>query len=380
MRTAKYNDYRIFRIVLLIILVIIGLFAYKKFVKAPCEHTAAGNTWITVDATCTEDGYRYKVCSECGEQFDNQVLSALGHRLNNTVITIEEPTCTKTGTGYKACSVCNEQLEFVEIPMVQHTYGEAVIENEVEHTLTQGASFEKVVYCTECDTELSRQKVDVEHTVTETISRVTDPDCINAGTDKRVVYCKECQKALETEIIEVEALGHNFEWTLAYNDGDFILSGVCTADECGHIYDPSVDTTYSYEVEHSHNTACTDPTCVNGCCVYVANVYNNGVKVGSATATNVIDAVNNHTIRTEDGQIVDILEFAQYDENGNIYFNISTYGITLVFDRAEGQTITEAMAEAWEKALRENGGYAEGVFKCAVCDGWINVRVYNDLA
>ena len=48
MRTAKYHDYTVLRIVLFIILVILGLFIYNQFIKAPLEHTAPDNAWITL--------------------------------------------------------------------------------------------------------------------------------------------------------------------------------------------------------------------------------------------------------------------------------------------------------------------------------------------
>lgn len=377
MRTAKYHDYTILRVLLFIILVILGIFAFKQFVKTPCEHKAASNSWITVDATCTEDGYKYKVCTECGEQFDNQVIASQGHKESADVIVVEEPTCTKTGTGYKACSVCKEQLGFVEIPVVEHTKGEQVIENVKEHTISQGASYEEVVYCTVCNEELSREKRDVAHNdvvVYETIA--SNPTCTEQGKVITTTYCNVCDKELDVKVTFLEPYGHSYDWTLEKNGDDFILSGTCTAVECGHEYDPATDAGYTYNVVHSHDTNCVDPTCVCGRCVYVATIYYNGSKIAEASAEEEFAAVLNHTVFV-DGVSVDISTYALVDDNGNVYYDIKTPGMVLVYEQKEGQTISEAIAEAWEKALRENNGFAEGAFKCSTCGTWINVRVYN---
>ena len=376
MRTAKYHDYTLLRILLFIILVVLGLFAYKHFVKAPCEHTSS-NGWVTVEPTCTEDGYRYKVCSDCGEQFGNQVLAALGHKLDNTVIEIEPATCTSKGSGYKACSVCKEELEFVELPVIEHTYGDTVIENVKEHTLTQGASYENVVYCTECNAELSRDEVKVEHTVTVTTTTTADPTCTEKGEEVTVIYCNECDKAISTETKVLEPKGHSFAWQLSYVEGDFVLDGKCTASECEYEYDPAVDTAYTYVVEKDE-AASVEACCISGYDIYVAIIYLEGAEVGRASVKVDLAPNQNHTILCENGPLM-VEDYIKYDENGVAYFNISTPGIVLVYEKQEGQTTADAMAAAWDA-----NGFALGTFKCGSVVGegehWVTVRVFNDLA
>lgn len=386
MRTAKYHDYTLLRILLFIILVILGVFAYKHFVKAPCEHTAPGKAWTTVEATCTDDGYRYKTCTECGEQFDNQVLPATGHKADDTVVEIEAATCTKAGTGYKACLVCGEHLETVVIPTVEHIAGETVVENEKEHTATQGASYENVVYCTECKGEISRKKVEVEHNVTVTTTTISLPTCTDNGEKKTVTYCNDCEKQLSVDVEYPAALGHKFDFevTYDYNENgeiEFTLSGKCTASECDHVYDPAEDEGYTLSIEHNHGAsdpACVAPTCVNGYCAYVATVKYNGQKVDEIIVKETIKYVDNHTILNAEGQLVNIFEsdYAIKDpETGRVYFNFSDVCIYLAYDKSEGQTITEAMSSEWDE-----NGFASGVIKCAACDNWILIIVYNDLA
>jgi hypothetical protein len=187
MRTAKYHDYTLFRILLFIALIVLGFFAYKHFVNPPCEHTAT--SWQTTEATCIEEGYRYKVCTKCGEQFANEVLKptghktnsasivikeatctedgycysecikcdeqldyevlkATGHKLDNEVITDKEATCSEEGSGHKICSVCENTIETVKIHMTEHTPRDPVIKNK-KHTFAEGASYEEHIFCTE---------------------------------------------------------------------------------------------------------------------------------------------------------------------------------------------------------------------------------------
>ena len=158
MRTAKYYDYTVLRIILFIILVIVGLFLYFKFVKSPCDHVPTSDGWIVSDPTCTEDGYRYKVCAECGEQFDNQTIDALGHK----------PT-------------------------------EAVKENETAATCTAEGAYDNVVYCQNCQTELSRETISVpmtEHTYGEWTT-TKEPTATEDGVKTRTCVCG----AEETEAI-----------------------------------------------------------------------------------------------------------------------------------------------------------------------------------
>ena len=394
MRTAKYNDYTFLRILLFIILIVLAIFACKHFVKAPCEHTGS---WKTVEATCTENGYKYKECTKCGEQYDNEVIEeALGHKFDDTEI-IEEATCTKTGSGYKVCSVCGEHAdEFVTIPVVAHTPGDTVIKNE-KHTLAEGASYEEHVYCTECDEQLSVKKVDVEHN-TEVRLTVNDPTCVDKGSEVKTIYCIDCDKELSTESKELAPLGHSFAWALNYKDGEAVLEGECTAPECDHIFDPAVDTTYTYVIEKDANDFYA-PNCAPGYEVYIATVSNNGEVVTTVKTVvelpadpevehtlyvKVKDSNGNWTVPNpeafseyninEDGYIVDdngklinFLQYAQKDAQG-IYFNISTPGIIKVAD------------SKWDE-----NGFAVGTFKCTtdVLDGhehWVTVRIYNDLA
>ena len=109
----------------------------------------------------------------------------------------------------------NELMDSYVIPC-EHVEGEAVSENEIAPTCTADGSYEKVVYCTLCDTELLRETVVVEtsgHTVE--INEAVAPDCVNTGLTAGE-YCSVCGEILsEQEVVpetghtEAEAVKEN---------------------------------------------------------------------------------------------------------------------------------------------------------------------------
>lgn len=342
MRTAKYHDFTGIKVALLfIVLVILGLFIYKQFIEQPPEHTPIEGWLVVTQPTCTEEGSKCKVCTDCGERYDYEVIPATGHS-----------------------------------PLA------AQIENEKPHTDTLGESYESVVYCKDCDFEISRNTVYPNHekvTIITTEVVTLEPTCDEQGTKEVTYKCADCDYVSKVESdVPVAPLGHHFNWEIIYADmGDRmepVVVGNCTANECGHVYDPRVDTGYTYTVDLTY------PECYFGENQYVATIRFNNEVIATATYT-FWGPIKNHMVYnfvTE--EYVDIMEYAKYDHNGQLYFNYYNEGIeiNLIYERKEGQTISEAMAAAWDK-----NGYAEGMFKCQPteeggCGKWITVRIYNN--
>lgn len=75
----------------------------------------------------------------------------------NTEEVTKAPTCTETGLKTTTCTVCGHVVEGVEVPATGHTNGTPVEENRVEATCSANGSYDSVVYCTVCETEVSRE-------------------------------------------------------------------------------------------------------------------------------------------------------------------------------------------------------------------------------
>ena len=105
-----------------------------------------------VEASCTADGNaEYWTCSLCGQLFSDEDAT--------TATTAEDVVIAATG----------------------HTAGDAVTENEVAASCTEGGSYDTVVYCSVCGTELSRETTAVAATGHSYVAVVTAPTSTEQG-------------------------------------------------------------------------------------------------------------------------------------------------------------------------------------------------------
>ena len=165
--------------------------------------TALGHTEVTdpaVAATCTETGLTQgSHCSVCGEVFVAQkVVSALGHTYGEYAVTTE-PTCTKTGVETKTCSVCGDK-QTRPVAALGHT---SVTDPAVDATCTKTGLTEGS-HCSVCGEVLTAQKKisALGHTYGEYVV-TTEPTCTKAG-----VETKTCSVCGDKQTRPVAALGH----------------------------------------------------------------------------------------------------------------------------------------------------------------------------
>ena len=164
---------------------------YESTVKAP---------------TCTEAGSTTFTCSSCGDTYSTPV-DALGH--TEVEIPAVAPTCTEAGsTAGVKCSSCGEVITApAEVAKADHTAGTAVVENKVEATCTQAGSYDEVVYCTACNTELSRAPKTIDVIAhTEVVIPAVAPTCTAAGSTAGV-KCSSCGEVF-TAPESIPAKGH----------------------------------------------------------------------------------------------------------------------------------------------------------------------------
>ena len=141
---------------------------------------AKGHTKETVkgkEATCTEAGLTDGTkCSVCGEVLTAQnTIPAKGHTWDDGTVTTEA-TCTKAGEKTYTCTACGD-TKTEEIDATGHKEAGAVKENEKAATYTSEGSYDKVVYCSICKEELSRETVK-----TAKLSKLTNPMTLKASS------------------------------------------------------------------------------------------------------------------------------------------------------------------------------------------------------
>jgi hypothetical protein len=166
------------------------------------------------EATCTEDGLTAgKQCTLCGEWTVKQEVIPAAHTPEK--VEKVEATCTKDGqeAGTK-CSVCGKWLvekdgEYVEadeapatIPATgKHTESKVVLENEVKATYDKAGSYDKVVYCTVCNEELSRETV--------AIAKLTKAaQTISVKPTSKTVKASKVKKAAQKFTVKATAKGN----------------------------------------------------------------------------------------------------------------------------------------------------------------------------
>ena len=120
-------------------------------------HDHSAEWTVDVEPDCTEPGSKSHHCSRCSDKADVTEIPANGHTFKPWKQT-KAPTCTEKGSERRDCSVCGHE-ETREIKENGHTHAAAVVENRVEPTCFQNGSYDSVIYCSVCTTEISRDNL-----------------------------------------------------------------------------------------------------------------------------------------------------------------------------------------------------------------------------
>ena len=172
---------------------------------------------VYVAATCTQDGEEEYVCLECGVHAHN-ILAAHGHTDGDPVKENEvAATCLAEGSYIRIirCSVCGEELsrETITVAKSAHTPGEPEHADEVEPTCTEEGSYAEVVVCAICGEEISRTIVTVAatgHTPEQAVrEHEQEATCTEGGSYEEVIYCADCGEEVSRRTVTVAALGHS---------------------------------------------------------------------------------------------------------------------------------------------------------------------------
>ena len=159
----------------------------------PLTHTHTDWT-VVYPAECEKEGLEHGICV-CGH-VGSKPITALKHQFTSTVT--KPASCTQDGVKTYTCH-CGESYTET-IPAKGHTDGSPVVENKVNATCTENGSYDEVVYCTTCHTELrrdSRIQTKLGHqNGTPRKENETNSTCQKAGSYDTVIYCTRCHKEL----------------------------------------------------------------------------------------------------------------------------------------------------------------------------------------
>ena len=156
-----------------------------------CPHSF-GKWTVEREATCTEEGYRYRYCELCG-MLDEGVLEKTGHDWSKWKVT-KEATCVKKGERTRTCSVCGkkETEEFYD----EHTFGSWTMTKEP--TCTEKGEREHT--CKVCGAVKTQALDMLPHEYEYQV--ITEPTDHSAGVRAKV--CAVCGKTTAEESFDPE--------------------------------------------------------------------------------------------------------------------------------------------------------------------------------
>lgn len=129
------------------------------------------------------------------------------------------PTCTAEGSYDEViyCAECDEEISRTtqSIAKLAHTLSKSVKENEIAPSCAAEGSYDEVVYCAECDEEISRTTKSItklSHTLSESVKEnEIAPTCTAHGSYDEAIYCKECNEELLRTHRSTEMIAHQYE-------------------------------------------------------------------------------------------------------------------------------------------------------------------------
>ncbi len=184
--------------------------AGENVVFDSCKHNNKES--VVTEPTCTEGGYTTYTCLSCGYIWTENPTNPTGHSPAEAVQENRtEATCLTTGSydSVVYCETCHTELsrETKTIPSKGHTEAEAVEENRVEATCAKTGSYDLVVKCSVCTLELSRETKKIEKTDHKNV--VIDAEvpatCTQIGWTEGS-HCGDCDTIIKAqEVINVAA-------------------------------------------------------------------------------------------------------------------------------------------------------------------------------
>ena len=241
------------------------------------ERHSFGAGVINKEPSCTEEGIITFSC-ECGKTLE-LLIAKRAHEYN---VVITEPTCTEKGYTTHSCKNCDNEYVDEYVDATGHTPADAVKENEVAPTCTKDGSYDEVVYCEICKSELNRESKGIDatgHTPADAVKEnEVAPTCTKDGSYDEVVYCTVCKGEVSRKTKTIEKLGHKYEYlkvdwsTLNTKTNTVNIIEVCGNDknhirntntvevkaeasidkdiyECGETWSSTVSLTYYYKNE-----------------------------------------------------------------------------------------------------------------------------------
>lgn len=191
-----------------------------------------GHDWgdwvVETPATCEEEGTKKRTCKNDGTHVERQPIPALNHDYDQTITLTVEATCTEDGYTYHPCkhSGCDSRQTVQVLTKLGHD------EVNGEWKVTKAAACEtegvKEYYCGRCHESIKSEVIPkTGHSFTNYV-KTKDATCVD--NEKQTGTCTRCGKPNTIDIPNT-ALGHKFldEDYVFNNDAKCEIDGTETA-------------------------------------------------------------------------------------------------------------------------------------------------------
>ncbi len=181
------------------------------------EHTYG--EWVTVKtATCTDTGFEYQVCNDCGFTATKSI-DENGHDWETEYTVDKAATCTTDGSKSIHCADCDATKDSEVIPAANHNYGEWIVAIEAECE-KKGLQYK---VCETCEFTKLEEVAKLNHDWEAEFTVDVPATCTAEGSKSH--HCTRCEA--KNDVTVVPATGHDFVESSR-------TDATCTAD--GTIY------------------------------------------------------------------------------------------------------------------------------------------------
>jgi len=156
--------------------------------------------WTVVTApSCTEKGQKRRDCINC-DTYQTADIEILGHSYESVTV---DPTCTTQGYTVYTCSICQDTYTDDHVPIIDHEWSDWEV--SLEATCTERGEEQRT--CTMCDAYEFRQTEATGHSFTDYVSD-DNATCTEDGT--KTAVCDHCDEE-DTIVDEGSATGHDWD-------------------------------------------------------------------------------------------------------------------------------------------------------------------------
>lgn len=164
------------------------------------EHTYG--EWVTVKtATCTDTGFEYQVCNDCGFTATKSI-DENGHDWETEYTVDKAATCTTDGSKSIHCADCDATKDSEVIPAANHNYGEWIVAIEAECE-KKGLQYK---VCETCEFTKLEEVAKLNHDWEAEFTVDVPATCTAEGSKSH--HCTRCEA--KNDVTVVPATGHDF--------------------------------------------------------------------------------------------------------------------------------------------------------------------------